>query len=98
MKRNNITKNEILKKIYYNLGVPIVFSEKVVNLILKTITEGLEKENKVKISGFGTFKILNKDSRMGRNPKTGEKYLIKSRRTVAFYPSKKVKKEINYEK
>jgi len=95
MKRHNISKNEILQKIYYNLGTPKVFSNKILNLILEIITEGLKKNNKVKISGFGTFKVLNKNSRMARNPKTGEKHLIKAGKTITFYPSKKIKRKIN---
>ena len=63
--------------------------------ILNIITEGLDAENKVKITGFGTFKKLNKKSRMGRNPKTGKVYEIKARNTVSFYPSKKTKNLIN---
>ncbi len=61
MKRYNISKNDISKEIYSNLGIPIVFSEKILNLILQIITEGLNKENKVKISGFGTFKLKKKN-------------------------------------
>ena len=60
MKRLNISKIDVLKKIYSNLGIPIVFSGKILELILSTITEGLNKDNKVKISGFGTFKIRKK--------------------------------------
>ena len=89
MKRYNISKNEILKNINHNLGIPNVFSENIVNSILEIIIDGLNEKKEVKISGFGTFRILNKNSRMGRNPKTGEKHLIKTRKSVAFYPSKK---------
>tara|TARA_B100001741_G_C16291591_1_gene477006 strand:+ start:87 stop:377 length:291 start_codon:yes stop_codon:yes gene_type:complete len=95
MKRPSITKNELLKELNNNLGTPKTFSDKILDLILETITEGLNDNNIVKISGFGTFKVLNKGTRMGRNPKTGEKYLIKAKKTVAFYPSEKVKKIIN---
>tara|TARA_B100000029_G_scaffold505426_1_gene586113 strand:- start:2869 stop:3165 length:297 start_codon:yes stop_codon:yes gene_type:complete len=98
MKRDNITKNDVSKEIYSNLGIPIIFSEKIVNLILEVITEGLNKNNKVKISGFGTFKLLNKAARPGRNPKTKEDYEVKARKTIAFYPSAEVKKIINDEK
>ena len=61
-------------------------------------TEGLKKNNTVKISGFGTFKLRKKKSRTGRNPMTGKKYQIKSRNVVTFHPSQIVKKIINNEK
>ena len=98
MKRLNISKIDVLKKIYSNLGIPIVFSGKILELILSTITEGLNKDNKVKISGFGTFKIRKKKSRIGRNPVTGKEHVIKARKVVTFHPSIELKKEINYEK
>ena len=98
MKRPNISKNEISKEIFSTLGIPTVFASSILDLILRTITEGLKKNNTVKISGFGTFKLRKKKSRTGRNPMTGEKYQIKSRNVVTFHPSQIVKKIINNEK
>ena len=98
MKRRNINKNDVLKEIYSNLGIPIVFSGKILELILEIIIEGLNSNNQVKLSGFGTFKLRKKKSRIGRNPMTGKEYEIKSRKVVTFHPSAEVKKEINDEK
>jgi integration host factor subunit alpha len=98
MKRQNISKNNVLREIYSNLGIPITFSGKILDSILEIIAEGLNKNSKVKISGFGTFKIINKKSRIGRNPKSQELYTIKPRKVVSFYPSKEVRKIINDKK
>ena len=95
MKRSNITKDEILKKINSSLGTPLSLSGKIINEILNIIIDGLNSENIVKIKDFGTFKILNKKSRIGRNPKTGKTYSIDARKTVSFYPSKNFKRVIN---
>ena len=95
MRRHNISRNEVSKQIHANLGIPAVFSEKILNLILDIVIEGLNKNKKVKISGFGTFKLLKKKSRIGRNPKTKEEHEIKERKTVVFYPSITVRKKIN---
>ena len=95
MKRENISKDDILKNIKYHQGLPISFSEKIFNLIFDIIIEGLKKDGKLKISGFGTFKVLNKKSREGRTPKTKIKYQIKSRKVVVFSPSLQVKNRIN---
>tara|TARA_B100001996_G_scaffold373428_1_gene350899 strand:- start:718 stop:1014 length:297 start_codon:yes stop_codon:yes gene_type:complete len=95
MKRNNISKNDILENIKHHHGLPITFSEKIFNFIFDIILEGLERDGKLKISGFGTFKILNKNARTGRNPKTKIKYQIKPRKVVVFSPSKEVKNKIN---
>ena len=95
MKRDNITKNDVLKEIHSNLGIPIIFLKKILNSILEIIANELNTNNKMKISGFGTFKILNKKSRIGRNPKTKIEYQIKARKIVTFSPAYSVKKEIN---
>jgi integration host factor subunit alpha len=94
MKRNNLSKNIILKKINYSLGIPNSFSKKILNLFLEVIVEGLNRDGKVKLSGFGTFKILNKKSRIGRNPKTKVEYQIKARKVVTFLPSSLIKKKL----
>ena len=98
MKRNNISKNDVLREIYLNLGIPITFSQKILDSITEIITQGLNENNKVKISGFGTFKVVKKKSRIGRNPKTKQEHVIKARRVVVFYPSKEIKEKINDKK
>ena len=97
MKRENISKNDILKNIKYHQGLPVSYSEKIFDHIFDIIIEGLKRDGKLKISGFGTFKILNKNLRIGRNPKTKEKATIRSRNVVLFKASKDFKKYINSE-
>ena len=55
----------------------------------------LKEEKKLKLSGFGTFSIRRKKSRVGRNPKTREPKIISSRDVVLFKPSKEFKEFIN---
>jgi len=95
MKRDNISKLNILKNIKYHQGLPISFSEKIFDFIFEIIIEGLKRDNKLKIAGFGTFRVLQKNSRSGRNPKTKIKYEIKPRKVVVFSPSPQVKTKIN---
>ena len=98
MKRNNITKNNVLNNIKHDLGIPTVFAEKIFENFLDIILEGLNKDGKVKLSNFGTFKVLNKKARPGRNPKTKESYEISSRKVVVFSPSSTIQKKINDKK
>ena len=95
MKRDNISRDSVHREIYSRLGLPMTFSGKILDYIIEIITDGLNRNNRVKISGFGTFKIILKKSRIGRNPKTKEEHEIKARKVVVFYPSKEVKKKIN---
>ena len=52
---------------------------------------------KIKISSFGTFEIVHKNERIGRNPKTKENKIIKARKVVLFKPSKEFKEFVNQE-
>ena len=93
--RINLTKKDIINSMYIKLG----FSKRILNTILDdilyTIVENLEKNKKVKISNFGTFELRKKKKREGRNPKTKEKKLISARNVVLFKASKDFKKFVN---
>ena len=58
------------------------------------ISVSLEKGEQVKIPSFGNFMIRDKNSRVGRNPKTGEEFPIRARRVVSFKPSNVLKMAI----
>ena len=73
MKRHNITKKDLKNEIHFNLGIPDSLSEKILNSVFEIIVEGLLRDGEVKISNFGKFKILDKNARIGRNPKTKQK-------------------------
>ena len=93
--RINLTKKDLVNVVYMQVGFSKQIAEHLINDFFQLIIESLKKEKKLKISKFGTFTIREKKSRIGRNPKTGQIYEIKPRRTVAFYPSKKFKNIIN---
>ncbi len=98
MKRNNITKKDLINEIHSNIGIPNSLSEKILQYFFETIVEGLIRDGEVKIMNFGKFKILKKKARIGRNPKTNEIFNISKRKVVTFYPSPSIKKKINEKK
>ena len=77
------------------LGFSKIVSENLINDLLLTVITNLKDEKKLKLSGFGTFSIRRKKSRVGRNPKTKEPKIISSRDVVLFKPSKEFKEFIN---
>ncbi len=93
--RINLTKKEIVNSIYMQVGYSKQISENLVEDFFSIILDNLKKNNKVKISNFGTFEIRNKKSRIGRNPKTKEKKIISSRNVILFKPSKELKNQVN---
>ena len=56
--------------------------------------DGLAKEGKVVVPGFGSFEVRNKTAREGRNPRTGEKVMIAAKRAPAFKPGKAMKEAV----
>ena len=93
--RINLTKKELINQIYMQLGFSKLISENLINDLLSTIILNLKNEKKLKLSGFGTFSLRTKKSRVGRNPKTREPKIISSRDVVLFRPSKEFKEFIN---
>ena len=93
--RINLTKKDLVNQIYMQLGFSKLISENLVNDFLSTIILNLKEEKKLKLSGFGTFSMRSKKSRVGRNPKTKETKIISSRDVVLFKASKEFKEFIN---
>ena len=93
--RINLTKKDIIKSIYLQIGL----SKKIIDLfledIIKILSNNIKENKKVKISKFGTFIVRNKKKRIGRNPKTKEKTNVSERNVLLFKPSKELKKYIN---
>ena len=95
MEKKNFTRKDLTNKIYKAIGFSRNFSSKIVDEVFETLVDEISKSNKVKISSFGTFSILNKKERIGRNPKTKEEKIISERNVILFKPSNELKKYIN---
>ena len=93
--RINLTKKDLINQVYMQLGFSKLVSENLIYDFFSTIVLNLKKEKKIKLSGFGTFSIRKKNSRIGRNPKTREPKVISSRDVVLFKPSKEFKEFVN---
>ena len=95
MEKKNFTRKDLSNKIYQNLGFSKNYSSTVIDNFFETLIQELLKSNKIKISSFGTFKVINKKKRIGRNPKTKERAIIVARKVVKFTPSLLVKQKLN---
>ena len=93
--RVNITKKDLINSVYMQIGFSKQISEYLIDEFFSLIILNLKKEEKIKISKFGTFLIRKKKSRVGRNPKTKETKMISSRDVVLFKPSKEFKDFVN---
>ena len=90
-----LTKKELAQNLSDQTELSLAEAKKFVDLFFDTIKEQLNLGKTVKLSGFGTFDIVQTKERVGRNPKTMEEFPIPSKRKVKFTVSPKVKKSIN---
>ena len=69
-------------------------STKAVNAVFEAIEEALAKGDEVTISGFGSFKVVERSARSGRNPQTGEAMTIAARKSPVFRPGTQLKRAV----
>ena len=98
MSGKTVTRADLYEKAYRKFGLTLAQSATLVELVLKEITDCLERGETVKLSSFGLFVVRKKGQRMGRNPRTGEQVPIPPRRVVVFKPSAILKQQINSRK
>ena len=89
-----ITKADIVEHLHEQLGLNKTESKQLIEDFFDEIKKSLEKNEDVKLSGFGNFELIDKKPRPGRNPKTGEEVTISARRVVTFRAGNKLRKKI----
>jgi integration host factor subunit alpha len=65
-------------------------------MTLEEISDSLDRNEPVKLRGFGAFQVRSKRERIGRNPKTGVEAAIRPRRVVTFKPSPVLVGRVNH--
>jgi len=70
-------------------------AEVIVDTLFESVIKALKEGDKLEVRGFGSFRVRQRNSRVGRNPKTGEKVEVPAKRVPYFKPSKELKDLIN---
>ena len=91
----SLTKAELADRLFDEMGLNKREAKEIVDLFFEELRAALERNEQVKLSGFGNFDLRNKRERPGRNPKTGEEIPITARRVVTFRPGQKLKTRID---
>jgi integration host factor subunit alpha len=89
-----LTKADFAESLFDELGLNKREAKEIVELFFDEIKDSLSKGEQVKLSGFGKFELRDKNSRPGRNPKTGEEIPITARRVVTFRSGQKLKARV----
>ena len=95
MLKKNLTRKDLSNKVYQNLGFSKNISSLIIDDFFESLVSELIKFNKIKISSFGTFEVINKKERVGRNPKTKIESKVSARKVVIFKPSTLIKHKVN---
>ena len=66
-----------------------------VEAVLAAVRDGLRRDGKVAIAGFGSFETARREAREGRNPRTGKPVQVAASTTVKFKPGKGLKDAVN---
>tara|TARA_B100000575_G_scaffold292986_1_gene302975 strand:- start:8475 stop:8756 length:282 start_codon:yes stop_codon:yes gene_type:complete len=90
----NLNKKDISIFLSKQKGFSNSFSKKIINDLIEAMSS-IITSNKLILKNIGSFKLINKNSRIGRNPKTKKIYEIKSRKVVSFKTSSALLKKIN---
>lgn len=92
-----MTKSELIEQLVSrNQSLPIKLVEDGVKEILEQIMRTLEKGERIEVRGFGSFSLHFRQSRIGRNPKTGENVQLVSKYVPHFKAGKKLKESVNH--
>ena len=90
-----ITREYLAECIKKEIGLPRSECIKLISFMLDDMSRALLEDGILKVPSLGTFKVRKKNSRLGRNPKTGIEALISERSVIIFSASEKLKNRLN---
>ena len=94
MQKYSLKKIDIVNNLSINTGLSKSYSKKIIDDLVQLIGYNI-KSGSFYLKNFGTFNVVHKKERQGRNPKTKETFLITSRKSIIFKSSKKILKSVN---
>ena len=90
-----MNKTELVAKVAEKTGITKKDAEKAVDAVLGSVEEAMVAGDKVQLVGFGTFEVKNRETRTGRNPKTGAEIQIPASKNPTFKAGKGLKEAVN---
>lgn len=89
-----MNKGELVEQVSNWTGLTKKASREAVDAIASVITDTLARGEKVTLVGFGTFKVMQRKARTGRNPQTGQSIQIPAKKVPRFRPGKDLKNRV----
>ena len=88
-------KSDLVEAVAEKTGLTKADSTRALDAVFEAITKALKKGERVPVAGFGTFNVVKRKAREGRNPQTGETVKIAARKAVTFKPGTALKETVN---
>ena len=82
-----MNKSDFINDFAKEAGITKVQASICIETFISGVTKSLKSGRKVTLVGFGTFSLVKRAARKGRNPATGETIKIKAKRVAKFRPS-----------
>ncbi len=95
MTDGSLTKAALIEEVAEVAGLTKRRAEIVVDTVFGSIVETLHRGEKVELRGFGSFRLRHREPHRGRNPRTGDRVQVPSKRVAYFTPGKELKELIN---
>ena len=89
-----MNKADLVEEIVNQTGLTKKTSREAVDAMTSVITDALAREEKVTLVGFGTFRVMKRKTRRGRNPKTGEEIQVPAKKVPKFKPGKALRERV----
>ncbi len=94
MFKKELKKIDLVKDLSLKTGYSQNYSKKIVDDLIDIFIQNIKSGN-LNLKNIGSFKLINKKERVGRNPKTKEEFIITSRISLSFTTSKKIIDALN---
>ncbi len=95
MAGDSMTKAALVEEVARVAELTKKHSEVIVDAVFESIINALQRGEKIELRGFGSFRLRRREPRKGRNPKTGDRVDVPSKRVPYFKPGKELKELIN---
>ena len=97
MTDGTLTKAALIEEVAHVAGLTKKRAEIIIDTVFGSIVDALHQGQKVELCGFGSFRLRQREPHRGRNPRTGDRVDVPSKRVAYFKPGKDLKELINRE-
>lgn len=94
VEKEEMNKTRLVSEVAAKVGISKRDAQNIIDAFTKAIINSLSKREKVALVGFGTFQVIKKKARKGRNPQTGETIEIPAKKVPKFVPGKDLREKV----